>query len=213
MKKEFVRITRDGSLFMVFLFYIVLLVMSVASRTNETTFPMWMFLLAFYSFMVPAMLTSNWRMVELDNLWMPITSGLNFGAVAKAILYDFTLLAFAVPAATTVLLTIINHADPIVPIVLVASASIIGSSANLYTMISFLSRKRRATPALMINYAAMFLSGLLIAPTYLYALFSFFVGLDVVTQLVSAVPVLFYAAIVFRILSKQIEKEALKIEI
>ncbi len=213
MKKEFVRITRDGSLFMVFLFYTVFLIISGVSRPNETTFPMWMFLLAFYSFMVPAMLTSNWRMVELDNLWMPITSGLNFGVVAKAILYDFTLLAFAVPAATTVLLTIINHADPIVPIVLVASASIIGSSANLYTMVSFLSRKRRATPALMINYAAMFLSGLLIAPTYLYALFSFFVGLDVVAQLVSAVPVLIYSAVVFRILSKQIEKQALKIEI
>jgi hypothetical protein len=213
MKKEFVRIVRDGSLFMVFMFYAVLLVISVATRPNETTFPMWMFLLAFYSFMVPAMLTSNWRMVELDNLWMPITSGLNFGVVAKAILYDFTLLAFAVPAATTVLLTFINHADPIVPLVLVASASIIGSSANLYTMISFLSRKRRATPALMINYAAMFLSGLLIAPTYLYAIYSFSIGLDIVTQLVSAVPVLIYSAVIFRILSKQIEKEALKIEI
>jgi hypothetical protein len=213
MKKEFVRIVRDGSLFMVFMFYAVLMVINIASRPNETTFPMWMFLLAFYSFIVPAMLTSNWRMVELDNLWMPITSGLSFGVVAKAILYDFTLLAFAVPAVTSVLLTFINHADPIVPIVLVASASIIGSSANLYTMMSFLSRKRRATPALMINYAAMFLSGLLIAPTYIYAILTFFLGFDIVTKLVSAVPVLIYSAIVFRILSKQIEKETLNIEI
>jgi hypothetical protein len=213
MKKEFVRIVRDGSLFMVFMFYAVLMVINIASRPNETTFPMWIFLLAFYSFIVPAMLTSNWRMVELDNLWMPITSGLSFGVVAKAILYDFTLLAFAVPAVTTVLLTFINHADPIVPIVLIASASIIGSSANLYTMMSFLSRKRRATPALMINYAAMFLSGLLIAPTYIYAILTFFLGFDIVTKLVSAVPVLIYSAIVFRILSKQIEKETLNIEI
>jgi len=212
MKKEFVRIVRDGSLFMVFMFYAVLMVINIASRPNETTFPMWMFLLAFYSFIVPAMLTSNWRMVELDNLWMPITSGLSFGVVAKAILYDFTLLAFAVPAVTSVLLTFINHADPIVPIVLVASASIIGSSANLYTMMSFLSRKRRATPALMINYAAMFLSGLLIAPTYIYAILTFFLGFDIVTKLVSAVPVLIYSAIVFRILSKQIEKETLNLE-
>jgi hypothetical protein len=213
MKKEFVRIVRDGSLFMVFLFYAVLIVISIAIRSNETTLPMWMFLLVFYSLMVPAMLTSNWRMVELDNLWIPITSGLSFEIVAKAILYDFILLAFAVPAITTVLLTFINYTDPIVPLVLVASTSIIGSSANLYTMMSFLSRKRRATPALMVNYAAMFLSGLLIAPTYIYAILSFFFGFDIVTKLISAIPVLIYSTIVFRILSKQIEKETLNIEI
>jgi hypothetical protein len=213
MKKEFVRIVRDGSLFMVFLFYAVLIVISIAIRSNETTLPMWMFLLVFYSLMVPAMLTSNWRMVELDNLWIPITSGLSFGIVAKAILYDFVLLAFAVPAITTILLTFINHTDPIVPLVLVASTSIIGSSANLYMMMRFLSRKRRATPALMVNYAAMFLSGLLIAPIYIFAILSFFLGFDIVTKLISAIPVLIYSTIVFRILSKQIEKETLNIEI
>ncbi len=147
MKKEFVRITRDGSLFMVFMFYAVLLIISTSMRQSEAAFPMWMFLLAFYSFMVPAMLTSNWRMTELDNLWMPLTSGLSFGAVAKAVLYDFALLAFAVPAAITALLSAVNNVDPVVPLVLVASASIIGSAANLYTMVIFLSRKRRATPA------------------------------------------------------------------
>jgi hypothetical protein len=80
-------------------------------------------------------------------------------------------------------------------------------------MMSFLSRKRRATPALMVNYAAMFLSGLLIAPTYIYAILSFFFGFDIVTKLISAIPVLIYSTIVFRILSKQIEKETLNIEI
>jgi len=213
MKKELVRITRDGSLFMVFMFYAILLIISTAMRQSEAAFPMWMFLLAFYSFMVPAMLTSNWRMVELDNLWMPLTSGLSFGQVAKAVLYDFALLAFAVPAAITVILSAANGADPVVPLVLVTSASIIGSAANLYTMVVFLTRKRRATPALMINYAAMFLSGLLIAPAYIYAIFAMLLRLDIMTEIVAAIPVLIYSAAVFWFLSRQIEKDALNIEL
>jgi hypothetical protein len=213
MKKELVRITRDGSLFMVFMFYAVLLIISTAMRQTPSAFPMWMFLLAFYSFMVPAMLTSNWRMVELDNLWMPLTSGLSFGQVARAVLYDFALLAFAVPAAITAILSAVNQADPVIPLVLVASASVIGSAANLFTMVNFLSRKRRSTPAIMVNYAATFLSGLLIAPAYLYAIFALFLRLDLVTEIAASIPVFAYAAVVFWLLSRQIEKDAIKIEL
>jgi len=213
MKKEFVRMVRDGSIFMVIIFYVVLTIISVVTRSSEAAFPMWMFLLSFYSFIVPAMLVSNWRIVELDILWIPLTSGVNFGIITKALLYDFTLIAFVVPALTTVVLTFINHIDLIVPLVLVASASIIGSSTNLFTMIRFLSRKRRATPAIMINWVSMLLSGLLIFPTYIYALLSLIFGFDVMTRLVFAIPALFYSLFVFWFLSKKIEQKALNIEI
>jgi hypothetical protein len=213
MKKEFVRMVRDGSVFMVLILYIVLTIISIATRSSEASFPMWIFLLSFYSFIVPSMLVSNWRIVELDTLWIPLTSGVNFGVVAKAVLYDFTLTAFIVPALTTVFLAFINNIDPIVPLVLVASASIIGSSANLFTMIRFLSKKRRATPAIMINWLSVLLSGILILPAYIFALLSLILGFDVVTRLLFTVPTLAYSAFVFWFLSKKIEQKALNIEI
>jgi hypothetical protein len=211
MKKEFVRMFRDGSFFMVLTFYAILSIISIA--LPNMPFPIWMFYLILYSIMVPGMLTSNWRVVELDILWIPLTSGVDFGVVAKALLYDFILIASVVPAVTTVALTFINHIDPIVSSVLITSASIVGSAANLYVMIRFLSRKRRATPVMMIIWASMFLSGVLISPTYIYALFSFIYGFNITTRLLLAVPTLIYSVFVFWLLSKKIEQKALKIEI
>jgi hypothetical protein len=213
MKKEFVRMARDGSFFGVLMIYAIVAIISIATGSSETSFPMWLFLLAMYSFIVPSILTNSWRIIELDTLWIPLTSGVDFGVVAKALLYDFTLTAFVVPAVTTFVLTFINHIDLIVPLVLVASASIIGSSSNLYMMVHFLSRKRRATPAIMVNWVSMFLSGLLISPTYIYAIFSFIYDFNVITELLFAVPTLIYSAFVFWLLSKKMEQKALKIEI
>jgi hypothetical protein len=80
-------------------------------------------------------------------------------------------------------------------------------------MIRFLSKKRRATPAIMINWLSVLLSGILILPAYIFALLSLILGFDVVTRLLFTVPTLAYSAFVFWFLSKKIEQKALNIEI
>jgi len=213
IKKEIVRMARDGSFFIVLLFYVSLSVISFTSRSNEAAFPMWMFILSFYAFLVPAMLTSNWRIVEQDLLWIPLTAGLNFVFIAKAILYTFMITAFTVPAILILILSVTNNFEPVTSLVLTASSSIIGSSINLYTAMGFLSKKRRATPSIMITYTAMFLSGLLISPVYIYALTSIFLGFDAPIRIVLAIPTLAYSAAIYQVFSKKIERKALGIEL
>ncbi|MBS7657110.1 hypothetical protein KEJ33_04215 [Candidatus Bathyarchaeota archaeon] len=213
IKKEIVRMTRDGSFFIVLLFYVLLSIISFLSRSSEAAFPMLLFLLSFYAFLVPAMLMSNWRIVEQDLLWIPITAGLDFVFITKAIMYTFVITGFTVPAILILILSVVNNFEPITSLVLVASSSIIGSSINLYTAMEFLSKKRRATPSIMISYVAMFLSGLLISPVYIYALANIFLGFDILIRIVFAVPTLVYSVAIYRVFSKKIERKALNIEL
>lgn len=212
MKKEFIRMIRDGSLFAVLLFYGIASIMTVAGGSRGMPFPIWIFLLALYSFIVPLMLISNWRITELDNLWIPLTSGVNLGYVVKSLLYDLTLIAFAIPVAAIVFLNLISQIDPLMPLVLVASVSMIGSSTNLFVVVHFLGKKRKATPSLMINWVSMLLSGLLMAPTYIYVTFSLFLGFSAQINLLLSIPVLVYSILIFIYFSKKLEKKALMIE-
>lgn len=212
MKKEFIRMIRDGSLFVVLLLYLIVSIMSVATNIGQAPFPVWLFILVIYSFIVPAMLLGNWRVGELDNLWIPLTSGVNPGFVAKSLLYDFTLIALIVPAATTVVLTFLGQINPLIPLVLVTSVSLIGCSATLYTMMHFLGKKRRATPSFMIGWVSMLLSGLLISPTYIYMTFSLLFSFSAETNLLLAAPILFYSALVFLFFSKKTAEKAASVE-
>lgn len=213
MKKELIRMVRDGSLFSVFLFYIIVSVMNVVSGRGEAPFPMWLLILATYSFIIPFMLISNWRIGELDTLWIPLTSGMDFKFLANSLLYDFTLITFIVPAGTIAILTFISQIDPLMPFVLVTSISLIGCSSNLYLMMHFLSKQRRATPSMMINWLSMLFSGLLISPTFAYiglgSLFSFSFEINLLISFC----LLAYSIIIFWLLSKRIGKKALQIEI
>ena len=213
MKKEFIRIIRDGSLFGVLLLYLIVSIMSVATNIGQAPFPVWMLILVIYSFIVPAMLVGNWRVGELDSLWIPLTSGISPRYLARSLLYDFTLIAFMVPAGTIVVLTLLGQINPLVPLVLVASVSLIGCSTNLFTMIHFLGKKRRATPSFMIGWVSMLLSGLLTSPTYIYAALSFILGFSVQTGLLLAAPILAYSILIFWFLSRKTERKAATIEI
>jgi hypothetical protein len=213
MKKELIRMIRDGSLFTVFLFYIIVSIMSLVGQSSEIESPGWLFLLMTYSFIIPFLLLSNWRISELDTLWIPLTSGIELKFVIKSLLYDLTLIAFIVPAGTITVLTFISPIDPLGPLVLVTVVSMIGCSSNLYTMMHFLSKQRRATPALMINWLSIMLSGLLTSPAYIYIFLSMFLGFSLEMNLLLAVPVLFYSGVVFWLFSRKIEKKALRIEI
>jgi hypothetical protein len=213
MKKEFIRMVRDGSLFSVFLFYIIMSIISVAARTTEIPFPTWLLILMIYSVIVPFMLISNWRLGELETLWIPLTSGMEFKFMVKSLLYDLTLIAFIVPAGAIVILTFISQIDPLMPLVLITSVSMIGCSSNLYTMMHFLSKQRRATPSLMINWLSLLLSGVLISPAYAYIVISLYLGFSSEMNLLLAVSILIYSTIVFWLFSKKIEKKVLNIEI
>ena len=212
MKKEFIRMIRDGSLFAVLLFYGIVSITTVAGGSRGMPLPIWIFLLAIYSFIVPSMLISNWRITELDSLWIPLTSGVNLGCFVKSLLYDLTLIAFVVPVATILVLTLISQIVPLIPLVLVASVSMIGSSTNLYVVMHFLGKKRKATPSLMISWASMLLSGLLMAPTYIYVTFSLLLGFSAQINFLLSISVLVYSILIFIYFSKKLEKKALTIE-
>jgi hypothetical protein len=213
MKKELVRMIRDGSLFAVLLFYLIVSIMSLVTSIGQAPFPVWLLILVIYSFIVPAVLLGNWRTGELDNLWIPLTSGVSPRYVARSLLYDFTLIAFIVPAGTIVILTFLSQIDPIVPLILVTSVSLIGCSTNLFTMIHFLGKKRRATPSFMIGWVSMLLSGLLISPTYIYAGLSFMLLFNVKTSIIFAAPILAYSIFIFLFLSRKIERKTGSVEI
>ncbi len=213
MKKEMIRMTRDGSLFSVFIFYLIVFGMSLVSGSRGTLGSTSMFLLAVYSFIIPSMLISTWRMTELNNLWVPLTSGLSLSYVVRPLLYNLTLIAFAVPAAAMGLLTLINRFDPLISLVLVASASMIGCSANLYVMMHFIEKKSKATPSLMINWISMLLSGIFMAPAYIYAGAAALLSFSWEINIVASAVIVAYSAAVFLFLSKRLEKRIPIIEV
>ena len=208
MKKELIRMIRDGSLFVVLVFYLVASIVGLATR--QASFPVWIFILAIYSFIAPAMLIGNWRVSELDSLWIPLTSGVDLRYIAKSLVYDFILIASIVPTVVLAILAFLG-VDPFVPLVLVISVSLIGCSANLFTMMYFLGKKRRATPSFMIGWVSMLLTSLLSSPTYIYTALSLGLSRDVSLPLGAAI--LVYSISVLWFFSRRIERKAAAIEI
>lgn len=213
MKKEFIRMVRDGSLFAVALFYVIVSVTMIASSAGNMPVPMWIFLLAVYSFIVPSMLISNWRVIDLDNLWIPLTSQIRLKYIIRALLYDLTLISFTVPAVVIAAFTVLSRIDPLTPLALILSVSMIGCSTNLYVNVRFLGKGRRATPSLMISWVTLLLSGLLLTPTYVYVVLTFLWNVNVEVNLILSAIVLLYSALIFTYLSKITEKKTLTVEI
>jgi len=213
IKKELIRMIRDGSLFAVLVFYIVVLVISVATKSGEDSFPAWFIILAIYSLIIPAMLISNWRVGELNSLWIPLTSGMNMKIFFSSLLYAFVLVSIPIPIGTIIILSFITHLNPIMPLVLVVSASIIGSSAHLYVMTHFLGKKRKATPGFMIGWASLLLSSILISPAYAYVALGFIFKINPQINFALGAGLLVYSYIVFRLFLRKLERKALSIEI
>ncbi|MEM2915203.1 MAG: hypothetical protein QXH91_07380, partial [Candidatus Bathyarchaeia archaeon] len=212
MKKEFIRMTRDGSLFTVLLFYVIVSVMSVAGSFRET-FPMWIFMLTTYSFIVPSMLIGNWRVTELDNLWIPLTSGMEVSYIIKSLLYDMVLIAFTVPMAVVLILNLISQINPLIPLVLLISVSMIGCSTNLYVIMRFLGRKQKGVPSLMITWTSVILSAVLLVPTYLYVVLSFLLGFSNEITALLSILIIIYSILILIFFSKKMEKNAMQLEI
>ncbi len=214
IKKELIRMIRDGSFFAVLFFYIIVLVISVATKGDGGDyFPAWFIVLAIYSLIVPAMLISNWRVGELNSLWIPLTSGMNLKIFFSSLLYAFVLVSIPIPIGTILILSFITHLNPTMPLVLVVSASIIGSSVHLYVMTHFLGEKRKATPGFMISWASLLLSSVLASPTYACIMISFIFEFNPQINLLLGAGLLIYTYIVFRFFLKKLECKVLSIEI
>jgi len=213
MKKEFLRMVRDGSLFTTLLMYIILSFIVVFSAERGAPTPVWLSTLMIYSLIVPSMLIGLWRVVEMDSLWIPLTSGMDLDKLVKAILYDLIMIAFAIPAVFIAALTFSNLIEPLMPLVLVFSMSMIGCSANLYVVTRFLGRKHRAAPWMMISWASLLLTALLLIPTYILSGLSLLLNLSLQLNAILSTFIIAYSTLVFIYLSKATAKEALSIEI
>ncbi|NWG10027.1 MAG: hypothetical protein HXX80_06985 [Nitrososphaerales archaeon] len=80
IKKHFIRIIRDGSLFGVIILFAIygavsMLSSSFSPDTNARGIESSLFMLTFYSALVPSILAISWNSYERENLWLPLTSG------------------------------------------------------------------------------------------------------------------------------------------
>lgn len=221
MKKELIRILREGSFFGVLFIYLVVLFVVTATGTAPSQGaqrpPPQMFFTIFfigvYSLITPLMLVGNWRFSDLENLWIPLTSGADMRTVIKALVYDFILISSALPAIIILILSLTSNVNPLLPLILVASTSMIGCPVNLYVMIKFLGKKRRGTPTILVSWASMLLSALLLTPTYvLVALISSLTLGYIISIPISAI-ILVYSVVIMRLFMRLAEREILTIEI
>ena len=213
IEKELIRMVRDGSLFAVLIFYILVLFISIATKSGGDSFPVWFIFLAVYSLIVPAMLIGNWRVGELNSLWIPLTSGMNLKIFFSSLLYAFILVSIPIPIGIIIILSFITHLNPLMPLILVISASIIGSSVHLFVMTYFLGKKRKATPGFMISWVSFLLSGILISPAYAYVALGLIFNLSPEISFALGAGLLVYSYIIFQFFLRRLEHKALNIEI
>lgn len=219
MKKEMIRMLRDGSLFSVAFFYVIMtVVMSFTSISGSQgaevpVYAFFIFFISTYSLIVPLMLVSNWRFSEFENIWIPLTSCLDPRIIAKALLYDFMLIASLVPAVVVLILSVIFSINPLLPLVLIASTSIVGSSTNLYLMIKFFGKKRRSTPSFLIGWASMLLSALLLIPTYALTILSTYLKFDDAINALISIPLLIYSIFIMKYFLKKAGENIINIEV
>ncbi len=213
IKKELIRMIRDGSFFAVIVFYIVVLIMSISTRGAGDSFPIWLFIMAIYALIVPAVLISNWRVGELNSLWIPLTSGMDLKVYFSSLLYAFILISLSIPIGMIIILGFIAHLNFILPLILVISTSLIGASIHLFVVIHFLGEKRKATPGFMISWISLLLSGVFLLPAYVYVTFSLIFKYNPFMDLAVGAGLLGYSYIIFQFFLKKTERKILSIEI
>ena len=210
IRKELIRMVRDGSLFFVTLLYAIILIIGLVGEKSPSA---WILVLATYSLLISTMLIANWRIGEFDSLWTLLTSPLNLKIFFSSLLYAFIAVSTFIPAVTILILGTLTRLNIVMPLFLAASASMIGSSANLFVTIHFLERKRRATSGVIVAWLSFLLSGILLAPTYACMSLSLIFETSFFTDLLFGALILLYSYVIFRFLLERIEHKALSIEI
>ncbi|MCP8308128.1 MAG: hypothetical protein H3Z53_11945 [archaeon] len=80
IKKHLIRMIRDGSLFSAIILFAIygavsVITSSLPSDTSARATSGPLFMLTFYSALVPSILAISWNSYERENLWIPLTSG------------------------------------------------------------------------------------------------------------------------------------------
>lgn len=220
IKKEIIRLVREGSLFSVILIYIVISAVFVAIGLQSTfgsgTGPPPAFLLTLlssYSIIIPVMLVGNWRILEAKNLWLPISSGGDLRLIMKATLYGFIMVALTPPLAIILPVSILFRISPAPALTILIPTSFIGCSANLYIAVKFLRGGRRGTPSILIGWLSILLTALLVSPAYALITFPLMIGESAAINAIITLSVLAYSLITMKAFLKLIERNARFIEV
>ncbi|MEM1550563.1 MAG: hypothetical protein QXL85_05560 [Candidatus Bathyarchaeia archaeon] len=217
-RKEIIRIMREGSLFAIILIYVVFsiifIVISIPPPGEDESFistPILLF--SIYSLIIPVMLAGNWRILESENLWLPISSGANIRLIIEATLYGFIIISLAIPLAIILPISIFYRINPVMPLTILISTSLIGCSANLYTAVKFLGGKRSRSPSFLVGWLSMLLSALLLSPAYILAALSLIIEPKAIISIAAFIGAIFYSAIIMKILLNLTENNIRSIEI
>ncbi len=218
MRKEIIRIMREGSLFAIILLYLIAAFVSISIRQTSqspqlSSYVPLTLLISIYSLIVPLMLVSNWRSSEFENLWILLTSGADIRTIVRALLYDFILVSSAIPTIIVLIMSAIYNTNPILPLILIISTSIVGCSVNLYVMMKFLGEKRRGTPALLLGWASLLISALLLTPTYITIALSIYLKLGDLISILLSIMVLIYSTLIMKYFLRKTERSMVNIEI
>ncbi|MCS7119946.1 MAG: hypothetical protein RMJ07_06110 [Nitrososphaerota archaeon] len=207
---------RDGSLFGTLLIFIIYVAIFFGTGLRNAPVSIAPFLLIFYSFLVPNILASQWRLGEFNNLWIPLTTIDGLEKTLKALLYDLILLSYAIPQIILTALyaaSLFSLRDSLTYTVVIASNSLIGCSLNLYTIIHFISKSRKPVSSLLLALLTMILYGLLLSPVFTYMIIMSILNIDLVTNMIVSPVIMLYSYLVYHFLSKRLTTESLKIEI
>ncbi|MCX8161998.1 MAG: hypothetical protein N3E44_03265 [Candidatus Bathyarchaeota archaeon] len=220
MKKEVIRVIREGSLFTIIFFYLIasFIVVATSISSSQTTQSLpYTYLVTFfvgvYSLTIPLMLVSNWRFSDIGSLWIPLTSGMDLRIMVNALLYSFISISSVIPAAVISILSLIYSINPMIPLTLAVSTSMIGCPVNLYIMVGFLGMKSSGTPSILIGLASMLLSVLLLTPTYILIFLGLHLSFGDVTSWLLTVTILAYSTLIMKLFSREIKRSISRIEL
>ncbi|MEM2739742.1 MAG: hypothetical protein QXQ29_02970 [Candidatus Bathyarchaeia archaeon] len=220
IKKEMIRVVREGSLFMIIFFYLIvsfIVAVTNTSSSQNVQSPPYTHLLTFfvgiYSLTVPLMLVSNWRVSDLGSLWIPLTSGIDMRIMVNALLYSFISISSAVPVVAISVLSLIYNINPMMPLTLAASTSMVGCPVNLYVIVGFLRMKSGGTPSILVGLASMLLSALLLTPIYILIVLGLHLGFDGIANWLLTAIILAYSTLIMKIFSREIEKSISRVEL
>ncbi|MEM2321467.1 MAG: hypothetical protein QXS79_06285 [Candidatus Bathyarchaeia archaeon] len=213
IKKEIIRIAREGSLFTIILIYAILSVVfaAVGFPFASGSSPL-LFILSIYSAIIPVMLTGNWRILESRNLWLPLSSGADVRSIIKATLYSFITVSLGIPTAIILPMSVFYGVNPIPALAILIPTSLIGCSVNLYVAVKFLRKRRKGAPSFLVGWLSMSLLFLLLAPIYVLAALSP-PNLNVISNIVAPSGALIYSLIAMKVFLKLTENNVQFIEV
>ncbi len=217
VRKELLRMVRDGSVFTLLIFFAMYAVIGLAS----TRFPMTpngevgtslLFLAVFYSALVPPMLTINWGTSERENLWILFTSQRNPVEYFRSLLTAFLILALSLPLGLMAIATpFFGPPNPWLPITALVIASL-SSGVAMYYEVRF-NKPRKST------FSTVSFLGIILPILGATVLASPALALDYIAseyplriQAILVAGVVAYTALVFMGLFKLIEKGVVKMQ-